>query len=254
MKVNGEPITKPQFYIARARSHLVSMAASSQYHRDTAPTSLQDGHHQNRMSLGCQLKIVAIGEPGVGKTSLLYRMLNNSSLHTSYIPTMDTTCMKLNRRFKGGEVLAAVQSVIDVEVQLWDSGLFRAPEDLRRHTAIAPSYLQGADVALLCYAIDNRESFVNMLSWIRALYEVMDGKRITLILVGLRSDIDRPYLTDSQKKSQRFPGWRTVTLLEATEFALFHGIPFIECTAALGWFCDDVLSTAIFHHIRVNNS
>lgn len=243
MKVNGETLTKPQFYIARARSHFISIA-SSQYIVDRTPESTQDS--------GCRLKIVAVGESGVGKTSMLYRMLNNSSLHTSYIPTMETNLMKTTRRFKRSEVLGSTQSIVNVEVHLWDSGLFRGPEALRNHSTIDPSYLQGADVVLLCYAIDNRESFTCLVSWIRALYELTEGWKVTMILVGLRSDIDRPYLTDSQKKSQRFPGWRRVTQLEATEFALFYGIPFIECTAALGWFCDDVLSTAIFHHLRVN--
>lgn len=251
MKVNGETLTKPQFYIARARSHFISIA-SSQYIADTTPASTHDSHNESRSNSGCRLKIVAVGESGVGKTSLLYRMLNNSSLHTSYIPTMETNLMKATRRFKGGEILGSTQSIVNVEVHLWDSGLFRDSEALRNHSTIDPSYLQGADVVLLCYAIDNRESFNSLVSWIRALYELTEGWKVTMILVGLRSDIDRPYLTDSQKKSQRFPGWRRVTQLEATEFALFHGIPFIECTAALGWFCDDVLSTAIFHHLRVN--
>lgn len=116
-------------------------------------------------------KIVFIGDSGVGKTSLVYRILKDD-----FNPYVSTTigaafCTKTIEVERGESV----------ELQIWDTA------GQERYKSIIPMYLRNVAAAILCFAINDTSSQKAIIDQWYPYCTKEDGPKY-IYLVGTKSD------------------------------------------------------------------
>lgn len=96
----------------------------------------------------CFVKIVAIGDSGVGKTSLI-QMFEHSRFTENFKPTIGAD-------FSNKEI--SIQGKV-VTLQIWDTA------GQERYQSLGTAFYRGADCAFLVYDITNNWSFDNVTNW-----------------------------------------------------------------------------------------
>ncbi len=129
------------------------------------------------------LKIVLLGEANVGKTSLVYRFIENK-FRENYKSTLGVNLLKKDMNVEGyGEVSA----------QIWDLGGQESFKSLRK------LYLEGANGALLVYDMTNQKSFEKLDEWVQSFREARDDA--PMILIGNKSDLKKQIKINESKSS-----------------------------------------------------
>jgi small GTP-binding protein len=116
------------------------------------------------------LKIVLLGDTGVGKTSLVYRFIENR-FSTDFKSTLGVNLLKRTVEVEGNQVT----------VQIWDLGGQEAYKRLRK------LYLDGASGALLVYDVTNTASFDHLTEWFNSFIETRSGR--PAVLIGNKVDL-----------------------------------------------------------------
>jgi small GTP-binding protein len=116
------------------------------------------------------LKIVLIGESGVGKTNLLSRFLRNE-----FLPDSKSTI--------GVEFGTTTINYDDkrVQAQIWDTA------GQERYRAITTAYYRGAVGAMLLYDLTSALSFHALARWLKELRDV--DPKVVVMLVGNKCDM-----------------------------------------------------------------
>lgn len=141
------------------------------------------------------LKVVLIGDSGVGKSNLLSRYTRNE--------------FNIESKSTIGVEFATRSLKLDgktVKAQIWDTA------GQERFRAITNTYYRGAVGALLVYDITKYSTYENVARWLKELQEQGD-EGLIIMLVGNKTD-----LADS----------RAVTTEEAKEFSDTNQLKFIE--------------------------
>ena len=127
-----------------------------------------------------RLKILMIGNSGVGKTSILLRYTNNI-----FSPTFITT-IGIDFRTKTVNI-----DNTDVKLQLWDTA------GQERFRAITTSYFRGAQAVALVYDVSNRKSFNDVKEWMNSLHQHAD-KKINIMLLANKCDVHNKEVSDEE--------------------------------------------------------
>ena len=147
------------------------------------------------------LKVVVVGDSGVGKTCLLIRfvrdMFDEESQPTLGVEFMTKIVTTENHR---------------IQLQLWDT----AGQELFR--SVTRGYYRGSAGALLVFDLTNRDSFENIGRWLQDIKDVARPDVVTLLL-GNKSDLEEK---------------RAVKKEEAEAFATAHGMQYFETSAKTG--------------------
>lgn len=151
-------------------------------------------------------KIVMLGSPGVGKTSLVVRWTKDS-FRDDQSPTIGA---------------AYSQKVISLDgeqhkVQIWDTS------GEEKYRSMAPIYCQGAAGALVLFDFTRRDTLDAVDQWIGCLETV---GRVPVVLVGNKHDL---YEEGNE---------RMVSAEEANEKAEALGVPFFATSASTGYGVD----------------
>ncbi|XP_050883959.1 ras-related protein RABE1c isoform X1 [Lathyrus oleraceus] len=117
------------------------------------------------------LKVLLIGDSGVGKSSLLVRF-SEGSFSTSYLPTMGIDFRNRNIEMHGKRI----------KLQIWDTA------GQERFRTITRAYYRGAMGILLVYDVTNESSFNNIRSWMLSI-EQHASDNVNKILVGNKADM-----------------------------------------------------------------
>lgn len=144
------------------------------------------------------LKIVLIGDSGVGKTNLLSRFARDQ-----FNPDSKSTI---------GVEFATKTLEIEgktVKAQIWDTA------GQERYRAITSAYYRGAIGALLLYDITASLTFSSLTRWLQELRENADSN-IVVMLVGNKSDLQE---------------LRAVSTEDGTGFSQQENLLFIETSA-----------------------
>ncbi len=118
------------------------------------------------------LKIVIIGDSGVGKTNLVTRYTRNT--------------FNANSRNTIGVDFCPHDVVLQnktIKAQFWDTA------GQEKYRALSSAYYKNAHGAVVVYDISKRESFENVENWLNELVEHGE-KDIVIILQGNKSDLE----------------------------------------------------------------
>lgn len=112
------------------------------------------------------VKVVVVGDSGVGKTSVIMRYVNDdvSTVHATY----GVDCFTVD--------------ILGETVTIWDT----AGQD--RFKCITPMFYRGSHIVIIMYDITNRESFTSVTSWIDSTKKAVD-EECTMCLVGNKTDL-----------------------------------------------------------------
>jgi small GTP-binding protein len=148
-----------------------------------------------------ELKLVTIGESGVGKTSLLQR-LSEGAFREAATPTI-------------GVEYFSWTLVLDqepVRLMLWDIA------GQERFYTVARSYFRDAVGAILVFDITSRPGFDALSKWVRDVPSDAHPN-CGVLLIGNKSDL---------------AAQRVISTAEAQEFAKIHSIAYFETSAKDG--------------------
>jgi small GTP-binding protein len=135
------------------------------------------------------LKLVLIGDSGVGKTNILSRYNNNEFSLTTQ-PTVGVEF--------GNKIIKKENK--SIKLQLWDTA------GQERYKAITNAFYKGSKGAFVVYDITRKSSFLNIDKWIGEL-KTNGSEDILIILVGNKSDLEdkREVSTeDGEKKAKQY--------------------------------------------------
>ena len=142
-------------------------------------------------------KIILIGDSFVGKTSLIIRFCDNK-YETSAIATIgiDTKTKFVKRKDK------------KIELQIWDTA------GQERFRSLSKSCCNAMDGIIFVYDMGNKETFKNIKTWYNNLKDIVDFKKVGVILVGNKCDIEKPEVEEDV--AQDFRSKHKMTYIEAS--------------------------------------
>ncbi|XP_071954928.1 ras-related protein Rab-18-B-like [Antedon mediterranea] len=146
------------------------------------------------------LKILIIGESGVGKSSLLLRFTDDT-----FDPDQPAT---IGVDFKV-KTLAIEGTGNTAKLAIWDTA------GQERFRTLTPSYYRGAQGCILVYDVSNKSTFQRLNQWLSELETFSTKVDIVKMLVGNKIDKDD----------------RAVSREEGLKFAKKHSMLFIEASA-----------------------
>ena len=133
------------------------------------------------------VKIILIGDSGVGKTNIMSKFLKNQFMEESKATIGVEFGSKLFNH-EGHKIKA----------QIWDTA------GQEKYKAITGAYYKGSKGALVVYDITQKKSFENIEKWVNDL-KVAGDPKITINLIGNKSDLEdkRQVLKDQGEEKAR---------------------------------------------------
>ena len=132
-----------------------------------------------------KLKVVVVGDSGVGKTNLIKRFIND-------------TFNKDSKATVGVEFLSKTylinQEVFKIEI--WDTA------GQERYKSITAAYYKGAKGAMIVYDVTNQTSFDNVDTWANEIKEKA-AKNINLMIVGNKTDLTDKIVVTSENATEK---------------------------------------------------
>ena len=164
-------------------------------------------------------KIILIGDSFVGKTSLIIRFCDDTFEEVGVATVgIDTKTKYVKRKEK------------KIELQIWDTA------GQERFRALSKSCCNQVDGIVFVYDIGKKESFKNIKTWYNNLIEIVDPKKVGIVLVGNKCDIED----------------RQVEQNLAQEFSNKHGMSFIESSAKKNINVNEIFTTLVDEMIRLD--
>ena len=147
-----------------------------------------------------EVKVVLLGDAGVGKSSLVLRFVTNS---------FD----KYSESTIGASFMSKLLLVdgAPIKYQIWDTA------GQEKYHSLAPLYYRGAAAAIIVYDITRAASFQTLKNWVRELQQ-LGPENIVLAICGNKSDLEDK---------------REVSTAEAKAYAAEIGALFLEASAKL---------------------
>ena len=119
------------------------------------------------------VKVIILGETGVGKTSIINRFINDEFNPDNDIETLGSTFFRKSIKR---------QNTV-YKLQIWDS------IGQEKYHSITRLFIKGSNIVLLVYSIDSRESFEELNHWLNTLKDILDKNKYILGIVASKSDL-----------------------------------------------------------------
>lgn len=148
-----------------------------------------------------QIKYILIGDTAVGKSNILLRFMQNSFFE-GYKATIGVEFGEKNLKL----------DYLNFKLQIWDTS------GQETYQSITRSYYRNAACAVIVYDVTNKNSYLNVQSWIKECWENSSGYAL-LVLVGNKIDLEEN---------------RVIMRGEAEEFARENKMIYIETSAKTG--------------------
>ncbi len=136
----------------------------------------------DRSLINYQFKIIIVGDPSVGKTSLILRYTNNA-FRRSYVPTMGVHVS--NKIFKIDDKI--------IQLTLWDIGGQQKFHTMRQQ------FYHGSDAVFLVFDLTNPDSFDNIPRWFSDVSDQLSNRSEDLMgfIIGNKNDLsEQRMITD----------------------------------------------------------
>ena len=121
---------------------------------------------------GKGVKIILLGESGVGKTSIINRYLNDEFASDSLSTLGSYTSKKEITKNKTKYLL-----------DIWDTS------GQEQYHSITNLFINGSDIVILVYSIDSKTSFTGLNFWYNSVKEKLGNDNYILAIVGSKSDL-----------------------------------------------------------------
>ncbi|MHA1300730.1 MAG: Rab family GTPase [Candidatus Helarchaeota archaeon] len=129
-----------------------------------------------------QLKMVVVGDPAVGKTSIIRRFADDK-FEDDYKHTIGADF--------NVKVIEFPESKRNAVLTVWDIGGHERFEIIRRY------YYEGSHAGLIVFSLTNKESFKSVTNWYNDLRQYL--KNIPIILIANKKDlVDEIVIEDSE--------------------------------------------------------
>ena len=119
-----------------------------------------------------ELKIILLGNSGVGKTSII-----NRYIHNQFNLNSETTI--------GSSFLTKIINKDNIEYRLniWDT------TGQEKYHSITNLFIKGSNAVILVYSINFLSSFEGLNSWYESIKEHLQGNEYILAVIGSKSDL-----------------------------------------------------------------
>ena len=121
---------------------------------------------------GKEIKVILLGDTGVGKTSIINRYINNK-----FDPDNDNT---LSSSFSTKEI---IKNDVLYRLNLWDT------IGQEKYNAITNILIKGSNIVILVYSVDSFSSFENIDFWYNSVKDILQEDKYMLAIVGNKSDL-----------------------------------------------------------------
>jgi len=160
------------------------------------------------------IKLLLIGDSGVGKSSILFRFADDSFTQ-SFITTIGID-FKIRTITLDGK---------RIKLQIWDTA------GQERFKTITTAYYRGAMGILLVYDVTSEPTFANINQWMLAIRQHASGS-VNKVLLGNKADTSGPLVSK-----------RAVATARGQALADQHGIRFFETSAKNSINIEEAFST-----------
>jgi len=153
------------------------------------------------------IKLLALGDSGVGKTSLLFNF-TDGEFNAGFIATVgiDFREKRVTYTSRNGEKNK-------VHLQLWDTA------GQERFRSLTTAFYRDAMGFLLVFDLCSEQSFMNTRNWLTQLEAHAYCATPDIVLCGNKADLEDK---------------RQISTERAKQFAREHGLPYFETSAATG--------------------
>ena len=142
---------------------------------------------QENLKEDLKLKLVLLGDSGVGKTNLISRYIHNAfQQDTKATIGVEFFC----KTFK-------VNNNKVIKIEIWDTA------GQERYKSITSVYYKGAKGAFIVYDITSRKSFDNVDKWIEEIKE-KTSKDIKLLVIGNKIDLNEQRVISTEEAKYRY--------------------------------------------------
>jgi small GTP-binding protein len=131
-----------------------------------------------------EVKIILLGDSGVGKTSIINRYVNNK-----FNPDMASSlCSSSNN-------VEIIKDNIKYKLIIWDTS------GQEVYHSLTNLFIKGTNIAILTYAINSLTSFEGLNYWYKALIENIGINNYILAIVGTKIDlVNEEVVSEEQAK------------------------------------------------------
>ena len=119
-----------------------------------------------------EIKMILLGESGVGKTCIINRYINNqfTSDSESTLGSYSSTKTFIKNKHK---------YIVDI----WDT------TGQEKYHSITNLYIKGSNIIILVYSIDSKSSFDGLNYWYNSMKEKIEGENYVLSVIGNKYDL-----------------------------------------------------------------
>uniref|UniRef100_A0A8C4DFH5 small monomeric GTPase n=1 Tax=Dicentrarchus labrax TaxID=13489 RepID=A0A8C4DFH5_DICLA len=167
------------------------------------------------------IKLLALGDSGVGKTTFLHRYTDNK------FNRKFTTTVGIDFREKRVVRMGAdgtTERNFKVHLQLWDTA------GQERFRSLTTAFFRDAMGFLLMFDLTNQQSFLNVRNWMSQLQANAYCDSPDIVLVGTKADLR---------------DLRDVHTRQARDLADRYGIPYLETSAVTGVSVEQAVTTLL---------
>ena len=109
-------------------------------------------------------KIIFVGDAGVGKTTIISRIMDNP-FNEVYEPSIGVDFMSKSIKYRGQ----------NIKLQMWDTA------GQEKYKGLIPSYVRNSSIVFVVYDVSSKSSFDNIPKWITFIRSI---ENTTLVLCG----------------------------------------------------------------------
>ena len=127
--------------------------------------------NKNNKTLNKKIKVILLGESGVGKSSIIVKYVKDSFIE-GILPTIGSTYMQKE----------IIRDNITYNLYIWDTS------GAEKYHSVTKLFIQNANIVILVYSIDDKQSLKNIDYWYNEVNNIL-GNNFVLSIVGNKCDL-----------------------------------------------------------------